>query len=125
VADGQWKTTMNDFDLESKLKSVPVPARTEDYWENFPSQVRASLHHAPVEFAPRNFWLPRPVWSGGFALALALVFVCVQFHPLQTMSLAITKQQRHFHTQLARLDAGLHVLMLNTGGMGYLLADAN
>jgi hypothetical protein len=27
--------------------------------------------------------------------------------------------------QLARLDAGLHVLMLNTDGMGYLLAEAN
>ena len=26
---------------------------------------------------------------------------------------------------LARLDAGLHVLMLNTDGMGYLLTEAN
>ncbi len=116
---------MNDFELESKLKTVPVPARSEDYWENFPSQVRANLRRAPVEFAPRNLWLLRPAWGGCFALVVALVFVCVQFHPLQTMSLAITKQQRHFHTQLVRLDAGLHVLMLNTDGMGYLLAEAN
>jgi len=50
---------------------------------------------------------------------------CVQFHPLQTASLAITKQQRQFHAQLARLDTGLHVLMLNTHGMGYLLTEAN
>jgi len=61
----------------------------------------------------------------GGALAVALVFVCVQFHPLQTVSLAITKQQRQFHAQLARLDAGLHKLMLNTDGMGYLLTEAN
>jgi len=33
--------------------------------------------------------------AAGFALAVALVFVCVQFHPLQTASLAITKQQRN------------------------------
>ena len=56
---------------------------------------------------------------------MALVFVCVQFHPFQTASLAITKQQRQFHAQLARLDAGLHVLMLNTHGMDYLLTEAN
>jgi hypothetical protein len=56
---------------------------------------------------------------------VALVFVCVQFHPLQTASLAITKQQRQFHAQLARLDTGLHKLMLNTDGMGYLLTEAN
>jgi hypothetical protein len=116
---------MNDFELESKLKTVPVPARSEDYWENFPSQVRANLRRAPVEFAPQNFWLLRPAWGGCFALTVALVFVCVQFHPLQTISLAIMKQQRHFHTQLVRLDTGLHVLMLNTDGMGYLLAEAN
>jgi hypothetical protein len=39
--------------------------------------------------------------------------------------LAIAKQQQHFHAHLARLNAGLHVLMLNTDGMGYLLAEAN
>jgi len=65
------------------------------------------------------------IYSLAFALAVALVFVCVQFHPLQTVSLAITKQQRQFHMQLARLDVGLHKLMLNTDGMGYLLTEAN
>ena len=44
---------------------------------------------------------------------------------MQTVSLAITKQERHFHMQLARLDTGLHKLMLNTDGMGYLLTEAN
>jgi len=116
---------MNDFELESKLKSVPLPERSEDYWENLPAQGRANLRRRPVESAPRSFWLPSPAWGGGFALAVALVIVCVQFHPLRTMSLAVTKQQRHFHAQLARLDAGLHVLMLNTDGMGYLLTEAN
>jgi hypothetical protein len=83
------------------------------------------LHREHREFAPQNAWRPHLAWAGGFALAVALVFVCVQFHPLQTMSLAITKQQRHSHAQLARLDAGLHALMLNTDGMGYLLTEAN
>ncbi len=116
---------MNDFDLESKLKSVRVPERTEEYWNDFPSRVRVQLRRNRLESAPQSAWRPRLAWAGGFALAVVLVFACVQFHPFQTVSLAITKQQRHFHAQLARLDAGLHVLMLNTDGMGYLLTEAN
>ena len=116
---------MNDFDLESKLKSVRVPERPEEYWDDFPSRVRVQLRRERREFAPQSVRRPRLVWAGGLALALALVFICVQFHPFQTVSLAITKQQRQFHAQLARLDAGLHVLMLNTDGMGYLLTEAN
>ena len=116
---------MNDFELESKLKGVRVPERSEEYWNDFPSRVRVQLPRERPEFAPHSAGRPRLAWAGGFALAVALVFACVQYHPLQTVSLAMTKQQRHFHAQLARLDAGLHVLMLNTDGMGYLLTDAN
>jgi len=116
---------MNDFDLDSKLKSVPLPERPDEYWHEFPSGVRVQLRRERPESAPRRAWRPRLAWAGGFALAVALVLVCVQYHPFQTMALAITKQQRHFHAQLARLDAGLHVLMLNTDGMGYLLTEAN
>jgi hypothetical protein len=116
---------MNDFKLESKLKSVRVPERPDEYWNDFPSRVRVQLRRERPEFTPQSAWRPRLAWAGGFALAVALVFVCVQFHPLQTASLAITKQQRHFQAQLARLDAGLHMLMLNTDGMGYLLTEPN
>ena len=116
---------MNDFDLESKLKSVRVPERPAEYWWDFPSRIRVQLHRERPEFTPQSVWRPRLAWAGGFALAVALVFVCIEFHPLQTVSLAIEKQHRHFHAQLARLDTGLHKLMLNTDGMGYLLAEAN
>ena len=114
---------MNNFELESKLKSVRVPERPDEYWNDFPSRVRVQLPRERREFAPQSAWRPRLAWAGGLALAVALVFVCVQFHPLQTVSLAITKQQRQFHAQLARLDTGLHKLMLNTDGMGYLLNE--
>ena len=116
---------MNDFELESKLKSVRVPGRPEEYWNDFPSRVRVQLRREHRGFAPQNTWRPRFAWAGGLALAVALVFACVEFRPIQTVSLAITKQQRQFHTQLAKLDAGLHKIMLNTDGMGYLLTEAN
>jgi hypothetical protein len=116
---------MNDFDLESKLKSTPVPERLDEYWNDFPSRIRVQLRQARAESAPRRAERPRLAWAGGFALAVALAFVCIGYHPLRVASAAITQKERHFHAQLARLDAGLHVLILNTDGMGYLLNEAN
>jgi hypothetical protein len=116
---------MNNSELEAKLKSVRVPERTEEYWNDFPSQVRVQLHRSRPEFSPRPAWRPRFAWAGGVALAVALAFVCIQFHPFQTASSVLTKHERHLRMQLAQLDAGLHVLMFNPHGMSYLLAEAN
>jgi hypothetical protein len=116
---------MNDFELESKLKSVRVPERREEYWDDFPSRVRMQMYRERREFSPHSADCPRLAWACGLALAMVLVYTGVHFHPFQNVSLAITKQQRHFHSQLVRLDAGLHVLMLNTDHMGYLLTEAN
>ncbi len=116
---------MNDSELKARLKRVPVPERTEDYWQDFPAQVRVNLRRAAPAYVPQNPRRPGLAWAGGLAVALAMVFVCVHFQPLKTASVAITKHERHLHAELARLDAGLHVLMFNPHGMGYLLAEAN
>jgi hypothetical protein len=116
---------MNNFDLDAKLKSVPVPERAEEYWNDFPSQVRMQLRRSGAEFAPQNVWRPRLQWAGGLALALVLVWVGERFHPLQATSQAIAKQEKNLRMQLVQLDAGLHLLMFNPHGMGYLLAEAN
>lgn len=112
---------MNDFELESKLKSVRVPERAADYWEDFPSRVRAQLPRGRRESEPRTY--PHFAWATGFALALVLAFVCIRFDPLQSASDAITKQEKNFRAQVARLDAGLHVIVLNMHGMDNLLYE--
>ena len=116
---------MNDFDLTSKLKSAPMPERSEEYWDDFPSRIRVQLRHEQPMFTPRSGWRPRLQWAGGFALALALVWVGERFHPLQSASAAITKHEQHFQAQLAQVKSGLSILMFNPHGMGYLLAEAN
>jgi len=116
---------MTDFDLESKLKSVPVPDRSDEYWNDFPSRVRMQLRRERFEPAPSRGWRRRFTWAFDFALTAALVIVCLEYHPLHYASVAITQHERYFHTQWARLDSGLHRLVLNTDGMGYLLAEAN
>jgi hypothetical protein len=116
---------MNDFDLEAKLKRVLVPERSEEYWSDFPSRIRVQLRRQPIASAPRRTWRSPLVWAGNFALTAALVLICLQCHPIQAAAAAITQREKYFHGQLARLDTGLHRLILNTDGMGYLLADAN
>jgi len=116
---------MNDFDLESRLKSVRPPERSGEYWNDFPARVRVQLRHTRHEFTPRSIWRPRLKWAGAFALALALMYVGERFHPLETASKAITKHERHLRQQVAQLESGLRILMFNPHGMGYLLAEAN
>jgi hypothetical protein len=117
--------TMTDSELESKLKGVPVPERTAEYWEDFPTQIRWQLRQHQSRPAARRSWRPLLVWSADFALLAVLVFVCLQCHPLQTVSTAIGRQEIRCHREFARLDSGLHKLILNTDGMSYLLAEAN
>lgn len=116
---------MKKFDLESKLKSAPLPERSEEYWDDFPSRVRVQLGRSHPAAAPLQSWRPRLAWAGSWALALILIFSCVQVRPLKAMSFALTKQQQEIHHQLARLDAGLHVLMQDQHGMSYLVAEKN
>ena len=116
---------MNDFDLEAKLKRVPVPERPEEYWNDFPSRLRVQLRRQPFAVERHRTWRTPLVWGGNFALTAALVLVCLQYHPVEAAAAAITQHEKYFHGQLARLDTGLHRLILNTDGMGYLLADAN
>ena len=116
---------MNDSDLAAKLRSVPVPERSEEYWSEFPDRVRRQLPRvsASSAAAPRRNWRGPLVWSGDFALVAALVFVCLQYHPVQAAATVFIRQDRCFQAQLARLDAGLHRLVLDTDGMGYLLTE--
>lgn len=116
---------MNDSELESRLKSVPVPERSDEYWNDFPANVRMELYRKRVKYAPQRERSPRLAWAGGFAIALSLVFVCLEFHPLKTTSVAITKHEKHIRAQIEQLDSSLHVLMFNPHDMGSELSEPN
>jgi hypothetical protein len=60
---------MNDQELAAKLRAVQVPARSDDYWENFPQIVCSQLRPAPVASMPRSSFLSRMAWAGGLAYA--------------------------------------------------------
>jgi hypothetical protein len=102
-----------------------VPERPEEYWDDFPSRVRRQLSRPQAEFRPAQAPRPRLIPGWSFAVTMILVLLCLQYRPLHAASAALIRYERGFHAQLARLDTGLNRLMLNTDGMGYLLADPN
>ena len=114
---------MNDFELKVRLKAVPLPERPEDYWEHFPAQVRANLRRAAMKPTAENLWLPRLAFAAGCALLLILGFSFAEIKPLQTVSAALFKNEKHFRAEFARFDQQLHVLMRDEHGLHYLIAE--
>ena len=114
---------MNDRDLDTALKSIPLPERPESYWDDFPEQVRMNLRRARPQPAPQDLWLPRVAWAGGFALTVAMLFFCVQFRPIKTASVVILKKEKHLRCEFVQLQTSLRVFMQDEHGMHYLVAE--
>jgi hypothetical protein len=108
----------DDFELESRLKSIRVPERTPEYWENFPSQVRANLRPARATVSFRKTLLPQLAWSGGFALACLLFGAA-----LGPVFQGVLQHEKPFRRELAQLPNHLRVFMADEHGMHYLVAD--
>ncbi len=106
---------MNDFELKSKLKSVRVPERSADYWENFPSQVRMNLRR--TEFRPRQIFWPRLAWAGG--LAFGCLFLVMTLAPIHFA----LKNERTIRREMAELPQHLRVFMADEHGLHYLIAE--
>jgi hypothetical protein len=114
---------MNDSDLDSKLKGVPLPERPEDYWENFPSQVRWQLRRAAPEPRLNESWRPRLVWKMSASLASLVIGLLVLGQPLKAASSAIFQKEQFVRQQLAAIPGHLRVLMADEHGLHYLVAD--
>lgn len=108
---------MNDFELESRLKAVPLPARSDEYWEQFPPCVRSQLRPV-LATRPRTTIARRLAWSSAVASA-GLVFALALWPTLS----ALVKDARVFHRQVVQLPRHLRVLMADEHGMHYLVAD--
>ncbi|HXB61140.1 MAG TPA: hypothetical protein VNU95_16325 [Candidatus Acidoferrales bacterium] len=109
---------MSDFELESKLKSVRVPEKTDEYWEDFPGRVRSQLRRPAIVERTRTHWMPQWAWSSG--LAAACVVLCLSLWPaFQT----VVKDERTIQQDAARFPHQLHLLMADEHGMQYLVSE--
>jgi hypothetical protein len=110
---------MNNFDLETKLRAVLVPERTEEYWDDFPSRVRRQLAR-PV-WEERVRWDARPQWPWNGGLALACLLLFISFVPVFHSAL---KDERILGRDVERLPLGIQALMADEHGMQNLVTDS-
>ena len=114
---------MNDADLNARLKRVRVPERSDDYWENFPSQVRFQLRRAAPSQEIQENRLPRFAWKVGVSFACLIVGLLVLSQPLKAASSALFQKEQFVRQQLAALPGHLRVLMADEHGLHYLVAE--
>jgi hypothetical protein len=109
---------MNDFELESKLKAIRVPAREDEYWEDFPRRVRSQLGRTVYARPAQTRLIPQWAWNSGLALA-CVVFTLL----LWPVFHAALLDERALQRDAARLPKQLHLLMADEHGMQYLVAE--
>lgn len=114
---------MKRSDLEARLRSIRVPERPAEYWEDFPARIRVQL--------PRNASLP-PVrestpaglfWKWGLGFAAVILAGVALNQPLKAASQAVSQKEHSIRQQLATLPAHLQILMTDQHGLAYLVTD--
>jgi 2-polyprenyl-6-methoxyphenol hydroxylase-like FAD-dependent oxidoreductase len=115
---------MNHFDLESKIKSVRVPERDAQFWQDLPQRVLARAQAAPErQPAPRRHCL-FAILSSPFAVACLVLGLCLwQSQMPQAISRALLQDEREMRQTLAQFPARLDTLMRDEHGLHYLIQD--
>jgi hypothetical protein len=110
---------MSDLNLETKLRSVRVPERTDEYWDDFPSRVRMQLPRPIRE--ERVCWRrrSREGWNHGLALGCALLLFS-----LVPVFQSAFKDDRLLRRETERFSRGMRVLMADQHGVQDQVIDS-
>jgi hypothetical protein len=117
---------MKPFDLESKIKSVPVPERDGEFWQNLPQRVMARAQ-ADREPLPHAAPVRHPLFTllhSQIALACLVLGFCLwQSRMPQTITSALLKDGRQMRQTLAQFPGRLDMLMRDEHGLHNLIQD--
>lgn len=116
---------MNDFELQSRLKGVPVPERPEEYWHDFPTHVSRQLRRPARPEELNEAGLSRFVWQLAAGAACLCVCLVVLNQPLRAASSAVLQKEIALRHELNMFPKHLRILMADEHGMHYLVADKN
>lgn len=115
---------MKRFDLDSELKSVRIPERGEEYWENFPRRVTSELGKAEPTAPMLDPWLHPLAWVGGAAVACLALALTLGFSSApKVLAYAVHHNKQEIRTTLNEFSEHVETLMQNEHGMEWLLAD--
>jgi len=108
---------MNDTELNQLLRSVPPPARTAEFWEDFPRRVRVRSRTARVRALPPPRH-PALIWAGGLAMASLMgLLLWAGDHQLRQVFTPSLQQD------LAKLPTNLKTFMQDEHGEHKLIVD--
>jgi hypothetical protein len=115
---------MKEFDLDSEIKSLRVPERGRDFWDNFPGRVMAELRAAPEVRHVPTASMPRLAWGLGLALGCLAASLCLGPGPMpKTISHAWLKDRMAFSQSAARIQNKLCTLIRDEHGLHRLIED--
>jgi hypothetical protein len=115
---------MKNFDLESKIKSVRVPERGEDYWETLPQRVLTQLRAVPAERPVRRNSEPLMAWGFGVALACLVAALCLwQSRTPKAITYALLRDERELRQNLEQFPSRVGRLMQDEHGLHHLIED--
>jgi hypothetical protein len=123
---------MNNSDLERLLKSAEAPARSDEYWEQFPRRVTARTHWQtqpagkPLTESPRR---PSPAilaWGLGLVSACIVVRLAIGFWrgraPRQT-ALQLTQATKYYREIEALFPNQIRAIVFDDQGARLILAE--
>jgi hypothetical protein len=115
---------MNDFDLESKIRSIRAPKRGDEYWEAFPDQVLAELRtHSPAMVEHRN-WTGTCFLLGRIAMACLAVVFCLWQTPLpREFTHLLRKDETQLRQSMRQFERNLDRAMQDEHGLHHLVED--
>jgi hypothetical protein len=116
---------MNDFELQSRLKGVPVPERPEEYWQEFPTRVARQLRRTSGPETSNEALRSRFAWQMAAGVACLCVCLVILNQPLRAASATMLQQEIALRHELNMLPKHLRILMADEHGMHYLVADKN
>lgn len=114
---------MNDFDLESRIKSLRVPERDEEYWNSFSGQVLMQLRRPVAERAPEPSPMARFGWNASFALGCVAACFCIWQTYTGPVSHAISKQQKEIRHALLQFHDNIGKVMRDEHGLHRLVEE--
>ena len=119
---------MNNAELDKKLKSLSVPERSPDYWEEFPGRVMESVVRTPARrHEPEPSWAGlRWAWAGGIAFAcLVLGFALGHWHGFapQKDSVALLENEKMLREVMAMFPNQVRAILQTEKGLQLVLSD--
>jgi hypothetical protein len=115
---------MKNIDLDSEIKRLRVPERSQEYWDAFPDRVLAELRTRPAEALAREVFMPRLAWGCG--IALACLVLGISFGPSgasRRLYSAVAKHERALSRSVRQFPGRVCALMQDEHGMWVVMED--